>query len=62
MGGNVWEWCEDEFNTSGLARVLRGASWSNDGRVYLTASFRGGNNPGGRDSDFGFRCVLVPSR
>jgi formylglycine-generating enzyme required for sulfatase activity len=27
MGGNVWEWCEDKWNTTSTYWVLRGASW-----------------------------------
>jgi formylglycine-generating enzyme required for sulfatase activity len=52
LGGNVWEWCED-------ARVLRGGSWSYDGRDYLASSGRYYVTPGNRLSNYGFRCVVV---
>jgi formylglycine-generating enzyme required for sulfatase activity len=68
--GNVWEWVNDWFGEnyysaspqrdprgpdSGRYRVLRGGSWEyNSGNVRV--SDRVGNDPGGRDSDGGFRC------
>ena len=29
MGGNVWQWCMDNWNDESKAKVLRGASWVN---------------------------------
>jgi formylglycine-generating enzyme required for sulfatase activity len=59
MGGNVWQWCEDWYNAQMLSRVLRGASWSNGGPVYLLASSRAYYTPGYRFVDVGFRCVVA---
>jgi len=59
MGGNVWEWCEDRWDTTTTLRVLRGASGLNDYPDRLLSSSRVGNSPGYRYLDFGFRCVLV---
>ena len=40
-------------------RVVRGASWSNVGPERLLSSRRNYADPGNRNSDYGFRCVLV---
>ena len=40
-------------------RVVRGASWRSRGPELLLSSLRGGDSPGYRDANFGFRCVLV---
>ncbi|MEI7908831.1 MAG: SUMF1/EgtB/PvdO family nonheme iron enzyme [Verrucomicrobiota bacterium] len=64
LGGNVWEWCEDRYCADEPWRVLRGASWNDAGRLYLTCCCRIGNQPSMRNTDSGFRCVLAlpPSR
>jgi tetratricopeptide (TPR) repeat protein len=40
-------------------RVLRGAAWCNNAPVNLRSSCRGRGDPGLRDGNDGFRCVLV---
>jgi serine/threonine protein kinase len=59
LGGNVWEWCSDEYSPSSRSRVLRGGSWRNDVQDFLLSSYRSSSTPGNRYADFGFRCVLV---
>lgn len=60
LGGNVWEWCEDWWNSDQKYRVLRGASWLVSIPGYLLSSSRlGGGAPEIRGDSGGFRCVLV---
>lgn len=61
MGGNAWEWCEDFYDGSSAARVLRvlrGASWVDGVRDGLLSSLRFGSDPVRRNDFGGFRCVL----
>jgi len=57
MSGNVWEWCEDLFVSTGPDRVLCGGSWYNDAR-FCTVSYRISNAPTLRNNLIGFRLVL----
>jgi hypothetical protein len=59
MGGNVWQWCEDEFTTVSGYHVLRGAPWDRGSVDYLLSSCRRNGGPHGRGNGIGFRCVLV---
>jgi formylglycine-generating enzyme required for sulfatase activity len=59
MGGNVWELCEDRWDTTTTYRVLRGASWNGGGPDFLLSSFRHPHGPGSPSFNVGFRCVLV---
>lgn len=71
MLGNVWEWCEDVFNSeayeklpkdnplytgSGEYRVMRGGGWSN-GPLGVRSSHRVGLSPGFGHHSLGFRLV-----
>ena len=75
MHGNVWEWCNDSYSeyptipvtdpegsvedpVHGL-RVLRGGSWSGDGRD-LRSAYRSSYEPGIRNDGIGFRLAQVP--
>lgn len=58
MSGNVWEWCEDLYESLGSARVLRGGSWYISARRCRVA-YRYGDDPSNRDFNIGFRIVLV---
>ena len=62
MGGNVWQWCEDEYDGVGTPRVVRGGSWVSGNPVLLLSASRRDVDPDIRSSVNGFRCVLGSSR
>ena len=57
MAGNVWEWCQDWYNSGFNSRVLRGGSW-NDVTYGLRVAARGNDNPAPTYDVLGFRCVM----
>ena len=57
MSGNVWEWCEDRYDSDHSSRVLRGGSWYYYAR-YCRVSNRYSHHPDARYGNFGFRVVL----
>ncbi len=58
MGGNVWQWCMDNWNNESKAKVLRGASWYNGGlKLSLLSSCRVNENPESSTDNYGFRIV-----
>ncbi|MEO8352181.1 MAG: SUMF1/EgtB/PvdO family nonheme iron enzyme, partial [Chthoniobacteraceae bacterium] len=60
MGGNVWEWCRDNWNAAGAQKVLRGGSWFNgDVPLSLLSSCRVSAAPDTRTDYYGFRVVLA---
>jgi serine/threonine protein kinase/formylglycine-generating enzyme required for sulfatase activity len=61
MGGNVWQWCEDEYSPGSGTRVLRGASWRDSLSANLLSSYRYNCRPESRSDSFGFRLVLCDS-
>jgi hypothetical protein len=63
MGGNVWQWCEDWYDSTQQSRVVRGAAWNLSEPDWLVSSMRYGGLYPTRRSDWtvGFRCVLAPA-
>jgi formylglycine-generating enzyme required for sulfatase activity len=59
MGGNVWQWCEDWYNSENTQRVLRGGSWDSHNPLFLLLSSRDYITPDYRGAFVGFRCVLA---
>jgi formylglycine-generating enzyme required for sulfatase activity len=73
MHGNVWEWCQDNYDRGyyrnsprddpqgppqGIQRVVRGGSCFNIGR-FCRSAYRLGIAPANRNLDVGMRVVMV---
>ena len=56
MAGNVWEWCQDWYDSDQEVRVLRGGSWYSYS-VDLRVANSNNNNPTNTNNN-GFRCVV----
>ena len=74
MSGNVWEWCSDwkgDYPTesgsdsadtpTGSLRVARGGSWLSLARDCRSAN-RNDYSPDDRNSNVGFRLLLIPGQ
>ena len=63
MSGNVYEWCQDWYDSDHNSRVLRGGSWNsyfrgNNGLTVIPrVAFRGSFDPTNARYGDGFRCV-----
>ena len=65
MGGNIWEWCLNEYDrpknvtpAGDARRVVRGGSWSGS-RAGARAAYRLFFAPGYRGANLGFRLVCA---
>jgi formylglycine-generating enzyme required for sulfatase activity len=60
MGGNAWQWCQDQYSSSAGGRkplyVLRGASFTTTEPLLMKSSYRSHHNTG--HWSFGFRVVV----
>ncbi len=61
MSGNVWEWCDNLYNSRQSNRVLRGGSWDYDA-TSCRAAFRNNYGPTNRFDYLGFRVCFSPSK
>lgn len=59
LGGNVWEWCEDQYNDDEQVRVLRGGGWSSPEKERLLSSARQEMPRNLRRWMTGFRVALI---
>ncbi|MFZ4777704.1 MAG: SUMF1/EgtB/PvdO family nonheme iron enzyme [Terrimicrobiaceae bacterium] len=59
LGGNVWEWCMDEYEKGSGLRTLRGGSCFNDDPEFLMSSFRDKCQPDRGRNNVGIRVVLT---
>ena len=60
MVGNVWEWCQDWYDSGERTRVLRGGNWFNSTNP-LRVAYRSKSAPNFRLYIYGFRCVVSGS-
>jgi formylglycine-generating enzyme required for sulfatase activity len=58
MHGNVYEWCEDFYDTKDNGHVLRGGSWGSYGHICRAAN-RHGDAPDNDTSRIGFRLLAL---
>ena len=65
MHGNVWEWCQDEYDPRGNSsgsypyRVVRGGCWFNDA-FNCRAAYRSNGSPSNSINVLGFRVARCP--
>lgn len=58
LGGNVWEWCMDEYEKGSGLRTLRGGSCFNDDPEFLRSSYRDKCQADKGRNNVGIRIVL----
>ena len=61
VGGNVWEWCEDQDEPQSSMHVLKGGSWVDCAPLFLSISRRSAYDAGYKYINLGFRVVAEPA-
>ncbi len=59
VGGNVWEWCLDDYPGDKRYKIRRGGSWDFDPEPSLRIDMIGFDRPDVRDDTIGFRVVAT---
>ncbi|MDF1812696.1 MAG: bifunctional serine/threonine-protein kinase/formylglycine-generating enzyme family protein, partial [Verrucomicrobiales bacterium] len=62
LGGNVWEWVSDDYDTTSNLGVVRGGCWNSFEKGVLVSSYRNAVAPSERGEQYGFRYILVDTR
>lgn len=57
--GNVWEWCQDNYDAQGRTRTMRGGGWLSSRDTFPNKNTRNGGGVNYRDKFTGFRVVLI---
>ena len=57
MHGNLWQWCENKYNNSGIFRTQRGGAWNADAGECC-AAYRSGYSPHSRGVNAGLRVCF----
>ncbi len=57
--GNVWEWCQDNYDAQGRTRTMRGGGWLSSRDTFPNKNTRNGGGVNYRDKFTGFRVVLT---
>jgi serine/threonine protein kinase/formylglycine-generating enzyme required for sulfatase activity len=63
LNGNVWEWCQEPYDSQNEPQVIRGGGFdiADRNKEWAFLSFRQGTKPDRRAPNLGFRCVLAPT-